>query len=88
MFVHILDEGGAYVSGWDSPPQRGTHPTNGWLRGEIVSDAYTFPLPADAAPGTYTIAVGAYDPQATTRLAWANGTTAVSLDTAVQVVTR
>lgn len=88
MFVHILDEGGAYVSGWDSPPQRGTHPTNGWLRGEIVSDPYVVPLPADAAPGTYTIAVGAYAPQATTRLATANGTTEVTLGTAVQVVTR
>jgi hypothetical protein len=88
MFVHILDEGGTYVSGLDNPPQSGMHPTNGWLAGEVIIDAYTVPLPADTPPGTYTIAVGAYDSQTMARLAWANRTTAVSLDTAVQVVTR
>jgi tetratricopeptide (TPR) repeat protein len=88
MFVHILDEGGTYVSGLDNPPQRGMHPTNGWLSGEIVSDAYAISLPDDTLPGTYTITVGAYDPQTMTRLVWANGTTAASLDTAIQVVTR
>ncbi|MDY7040234.1 MAG: hypothetical protein SVX38_05160, partial [Chloroflexota bacterium] len=60
VFVHLLDAAGRRVSGWDSPPLAGDYPTSAWDAGEIIADEYIVPVPADAAPGEHTIAVGMY----------------------------
>jgi hypothetical protein len=66
VFTHLLREGedGSFVqvAGRDSPPGAGSLPTSRWQAGWRVLDEYQIALPADLAPGTYTLAVGLYQP--------------------------
>ena len=68
VFVHLLDATGQRVSGWDNPPLKGDYPTSAWDTGEVIADPYRVPVPADALPGEYTIAVGMYDAKTGERL--------------------
>ncbi len=64
MFTHLLrrdaDGDWVQVAGHDSPPGAGSLPTRRWQPGWRVLDEYQLPLPADLAPGIYTLAAGLY----------------------------
>lgn len=60
VFMHLYDETGHVLDGWDNPPCRTTCPTTSWQAGEILRDEYTLRIPEDAAPGTYGLRVGMY----------------------------
>jgi hypothetical protein len=62
VFVHLLTGPGAgqLVAQQDNPPQRGQKPTSSWKPGQEIPDPYDLPIPADALPGEYTLAVGLY----------------------------
>ncbi len=68
VFVHLADANGAVVADADSPPSQGLYPTNRWLPGETVHDRHTLKIPADLAPGNYTITIGMYTPATGARL--------------------
>lgn len=53
----------------DSLPCQGNCPTSGWAAGEQIADEYALNLKTDAAPGTYVIEVGMYNPADGKRLA-------------------
>jgi hypothetical protein len=56
-FVHLLDAGGRYLTGWDGL----TAPATCWQEGDWIEQRYALPLPQDLAPGAYAIEVGWYD---------------------------
>lgn len=60
-FVHLLDREGRIVAQDDHVPLRGQRPTDTWVAGEVVEDAYELELPASLPPGEYRLAVGLYD---------------------------
>ena len=64
VFTHLLrrDNSDSFgqVAGSDSPPGGGSLPTSRWRTGWQVLDEYQIQLPADLAPGTYTLAAGLY----------------------------
>ncbi len=68
-FTHLLrvnaDGSFEQVAGHDSPPGGGTLPTSRWQEGWRVLDEYQISLPADLAPGAYTLAAGLYQPDGT-----------------------
>jgi len=68
VFVHLMDRQGALVAQTDAPPLGGAYPTSWWAVGDVVRDPHLLPLPADLAPGSYTLQVGLYDPVTGARL--------------------
>jgi hypothetical protein len=70
-FVHVLNAAGETVAQMDGPVTDafGPLPVDGWPPGTPVDDVLTIPLPADLAPGPYTLAAGLYDWQTGERLA-------------------
>ena len=60
-FIHLLDQDGRIVAQDDHLPLQGRRPTNTWVGGEVVEDAYELRLPADLPAGSYGLAVGLYD---------------------------
>jgi len=69
VFVHLLDAGERIHGQADAQPIYGTRPTSTWREGEVIEgDVYTFPVRADAPPGTYRLEVGLYDAATMTRL--------------------
>ena len=66
VFVHLADTVDRVIAQHDGTPVRGTYPTSAWQPGELVVDGYE--LEVDAAPGTYSIIVGMYDPATLERL--------------------
>ena len=67
VFVHLLNREGQVIGQHDAEPAEWTSPTGEWQLGELVSDHATLPL-YGLAPGTYSIAVGLYDPSTMERL--------------------
>ncbi|MCL4875919.1 MAG: glycosyltransferase family 39 protein [Anaerolineae bacterium] len=63
-FVHVLDEGGAYVAGEDHVPLNHNASTTAWIPGSLLRDAFAVRVP----PGTYTLEIGMYDSVTKTRL--------------------
>lgn len=53
---------------WGQVDRAPSPPTNAWLPGEIIADAYRIVVDADAPPGTYTLIVGMYDAATGARL--------------------
>lgn len=51
------------AAGDDGPPLEGYLPTSTWLPGKPARDDRTIHLPADLAPGRYTLLVGVFDPR-------------------------
>jgi hypothetical protein len=61
VFNHLLDVRGAMVAQTDGWPQAGRMLTIQWQKGEYIEDTHSVMIPADAAPGPYTLYVGLYD---------------------------
>ena len=60
-FVHVVGPDGAVAVQDDRRPLDGFMPTRAWLPGQVVADTRSLRLPADAAPGEYTVYAGLYD---------------------------
>ena len=73
VFVHLLAPDGRIVAQRDGPPLRGSYPTSAWEPGNAIVDKYVIMVPADASPGSYSLAVGLYDAGTGNRLAVATG---------------
>lgn len=73
VFVHLIDEEGNIRAQQDSAPGEGALPTTSWAEGEVIADRYQIPVPSDAPPGAYGIAVGMYDAATGERLAVFDG---------------
>jgi len=58
--VQLLDGAGQLVAQRDAQPGAGLRPTTTWQQGQVLADRYGVPLPADLAPGRYTLIVGVY----------------------------
>ncbi len=69
LYIHLIDEDGAYITGWDSLPAPANHgytyySTRLWQAGEVVQHRVALTLPADVqltAGRVYTLRVGMYD---------------------------
>ncbi|MBN1935990.1 MAG: protein kinase [Anaerolineae bacterium] len=59
LFVHIADTNGNIATQIDQPP-RSDRPTSTWQIGETLSSIHTLTLPANTAPGIYTVRLGLY----------------------------
>lgn len=62
VFVHLVNEEGVKKAQRDGQPVLWMRPTSTWRPGERIIDHYALPVTEDLDPGTYTIAVGLYDP--------------------------
>lgn len=60
VFAQLLRPDGTLAAQHDSAPAGGARPTSGWRAGEPVEDRRALRIPPDAAPGVYTLIVGAY----------------------------
>jgi len=68
VFTHLLDQHGLIAAQQDQPPGGGNNPTSGWITGEYIVDHYDLAIKPDAAPGSYQIEVGMYNPSTGVRL--------------------
>ncbi len=73
VFVQLLNSQGQVVGQVDAQPLAGAAPTTTWLPGEILTDAYTLPLPHDLPPGQYRLITGMYNAAAGRRLPVSTG---------------
>ena len=63
LFLHLCQRcDQPPVAGEDGPPLEGYLPTSVWLPGNPARDDRAIALPADLAPGRYTLLLGLYDP--------------------------
>jgi hypothetical protein len=67
-FVHLYGPDGALVAQDDGYPLRGLAPYWLWPAGQRLRDRRTLAWPAGAAPGSYRVGVGLYDPASGERL--------------------
>lgn len=67
VFVHLADPTDRTVAQADGPPAGGEWPSSAWVPGQIVIDHRELAIPWDAAPGTYRVRVGFYDPATAAR---------------------
>lgn len=68
-FVHLVLAGEeSIISQVDRIPVDWLRPTNGWRRGEVLTDSYALQVPEELAPGAYHLYVGLFDPQSSLRL--------------------
>jgi hypothetical protein len=65
VFVHLADASDRVIAQQDKAPVHGTYPTSAWQPGELIVDGYDL---IDAAPGTYALLVGMYDPATLVRV--------------------
>ena len=68
VFVQIVGAKGVLCQ-VDAVPVAWKRPTTGWLPGEVIVDAYTLDIPADAPAGRYELIAGMYDERSLHRLA-------------------
>jgi hypothetical protein len=61
VFVHLLGPDGKITAQADHRPAAGNAPTNFWRTGATIVDKFDLPIPPDAPPGVYHVAVGLYD---------------------------
>jgi hypothetical protein len=70
VFVHLTDPAVTrQPAQHDGEPGGGFTPTSRWLSGELVPDTHPLALPADLAPGRYTLWAGLYEYPAMRNLA-------------------
>ena len=69
VFVHLLDSRGQMIAQHDGIPAEGNFVTTRWSKDIAFEDSHPLLLPADLAPGIYTLATGMYDPTNGARLA-------------------
>lgn len=60
VFAHLTDASGRVLADADSPPASGLFPTQLWKPGEDMRDHHVLKIPADLAPGNYSIEIGMY----------------------------
>ncbi len=77
VFAHLIDQSGELKAQGDSVPRSGSYPTNYWESAEKIQDQHFIPIES-LSEGTYTIAVGFYDPISGTRLATSDQTDSYS----------
>ena len=68
VFVHLLNAADEKLAQRDGQPVQWLRPTSTWQPGETIVDRYGLLLPDDLPNGSYTIAVGLYDPVSGQRL--------------------
>jgi len=69
VFVHVTDPTtGIPVAQDDAMPVQWSYPTTYWSPGELITDTIHISL-AEVASGTYSVALGVYDPATSDRLA-------------------
>ena len=68
VFVHLVGPEGQNHGQLDYHPGGGPAPTTSWAPGQAIIDDLALPVDGDAPQGTYTIAVGMYDPKRGGRL--------------------
>ncbi len=68
VFVHLTNADGIIMAQSDGTPANGGRRTTGWLPGEHIADPRPLALPADLAPGIYTLSAGLYRPDTGERL--------------------
>lgn len=59
-FVHLVNERGEQVSGFDQPPAEGRFPTSYWQPGDRSLSRFLINLPGDLPPGNYELWAGLY----------------------------
>ncbi|MBN1978665.1 MAG: hypothetical protein JW918_14805 [Anaerolineae bacterium] len=64
VFVHLYDAQGELGPQSDGWAYHGTRPPYSWAVGEIITDSRPLTLPMDILPGTYSVEVGLYQPNA------------------------
>ncbi len=69
VFVHLMDQAGSMVGGYDSEPREGKSHTSRWLPGQVILDWIIFPSPADVPSGDYYLEIGLYHAPTMQRLA-------------------
>ncbi len=75
IFLHLRDSQENTVAQKDSQPFDGAYPTSRWQPNETIIDPFTWPLPPDLPPGTYTLYTGLYQLDTRQRLPITNDTT-------------
>jgi hypothetical protein len=68
VFVHLLNSADEKLAQRDGQPVQWLRPTSTWQPGEEIVDRYGLLLPNDLPTGSYTVAVGLYDPVSGQRL--------------------
>lgn len=68
VFFHVVAADGTLLTQADGVPGGGLYPLPTWEPGEPVIDRFALDIPAEAAPGTYEIRVGIYEPNSGLRL--------------------
>ncbi len=84
VFVHVVNSAGEVAAQADGQPAQWTRPTSGWGAGETIVDRHGLWLPAETAPGAYTLRVGLYLPASGERLPLATGGDAVEFALTVE----
>lgn len=80
VFVHLLDDAGNKLLQRDGQPVLWLRPTSTWTPGEEIADRYGLLLPATLPAGSYTLAVGLYDPVTGQRLAVSAGPASFAIE--------
>jgi hypothetical protein len=68
VFVHLVDEKDRVWAQHDGQPEGGSRPTSSWPPGEEITDNHGLALPPDIPSGSYSLALGLYDPTTGDRL--------------------
>jgi hypothetical protein len=68
VFVHLLNASDEKLAQRDGQPVQWLRPSSTWQPGEKIIDRYALLLPDDLPAGSYTVAVGLYDPVSGQRL--------------------
>ncbi|MFO7698289.1 MAG: glycosyltransferase family 39 protein [Anaerolineae bacterium] len=55
LCVHLVPESGPVLASRDGAPGYGGRPTSRWTPGDVLHERRAVPIPADAAPGKYTL---------------------------------
>ncbi len=70
VFVHLVDQNGTEVAGYEKYPRGGKSPTSTWMPGQRIVDAIILPTPNTlAANNYYRLEVGMFDTANRLRLA-------------------
>jgi hypothetical protein len=85
VYVHLLGQNGQVQAQGDGYPQGGEAPGPGWSKGEVIDDTHDILLPADLAPGAYTLRIGFYDEETGERLPLAGGDDSLTLPELITV---
>lgn len=59
-FLHLINQAGEQVGGFDQPPAEGRFPTSAWRAGDRILSQFAVEIPPDLPPGPYTLWVGLY----------------------------